>query len=88
MVQFHVFLWLSNIPLYVCSTSSINSSVGGDLGCFHVLAIVNGTDEPLCKADVETYLQNKHMDTKVGKEGALNWEVGIDIYTKTHKTDN
>ena len=42
MTQFHSFLWLSNIPLYICTTSSfIYSSVNGLLGCFHILAIVN-----------------------------------------------
>ena len=37
---FRSFLWLSNIPLYICTTSSL-SSVDGHLGCFHVLTIVN-----------------------------------------------
>ena len=36
------FLWLSNIPLCICTTNFlIHSSVDGHLGCFHVLAIVN-----------------------------------------------
>ena len=36
------FLWLSNIPLCICTTNFlIHSSVDGNLGCFHVLAIVN-----------------------------------------------
>ena len=36
------FLWLRNVPLYMCTTSSfIHSSVDGHLGCFHVLAPVN-----------------------------------------------
>ena len=26
------------------------------------------------------YLENKHMDTKGGSAGGLNWEIGIDIY--------
>ena len=41
MALFHSLFWLSNIPLYMCTTSSIHSSVDGHLGCFHVLAIVN-----------------------------------------------
>ena len=38
MALFHFFLWLNNIPLSVCTTSS----VPGHFGCFHVLATVNG----------------------------------------------
>ena len=43
MALFHSFLWLSNIPLCVCTTASlpIHLDVDGHLGCFHVLAIVN-----------------------------------------------
>ena len=41
MALFHSFLWLSNIPWYIYTTSFIHSSVAGHLGCFHVLAIVN-----------------------------------------------
>ena len=41
MTQFHSFLWLSNIPLYIYTTSSLSSSVDTHLGCFHDLAIVN-----------------------------------------------
>ena len=37
----HSLLWLSNIPLCICTTNSIHSSVSGHLGCLHVLAIVN-----------------------------------------------
>ena len=36
------FLWLSNIPSCICTTTFlIHSSVDGHVGCFHVLAIVN-----------------------------------------------
>ena len=41
----------------------------------------NGTDEPIWKAEIKTDLENKCMDTKRGKEGGMNWEIGIDIYT-------
>ena len=43
MTQFHSFLWLSNIPLYICTTTSlsIHLLMDGHLGCFHDLAIVN-----------------------------------------------
>ena len=39
MELFHSFLWLSNSPLYHILLSQ--SGVGGHLGCFHVLVIVN-----------------------------------------------
>ena len=47
----------------------------------------NGTDEPICRAKIETQMvENKHMDTSGGKwqgvgGGVMNWETGIDIYT-------
>ena len=41
MALVHSFLWLTNTPLYICTTFFIHSSVDGHLGCFHVLAIVN-----------------------------------------------
>ena len=39
MTQFRSFLWLSNIPLYICTTSSLPRHLS--IGCFHDLAIVN-----------------------------------------------
>ena len=42
MTQFHSFLWLSNIPLYICTTTSLSIHLSmGILGCFHDLAIIN-----------------------------------------------
>ena len=55
MTLFHSFLWLNSIPVCVCVYVCvcvcvcvcvffffIHSSVDGHLGCFHILAIVNG----------------------------------------------
>ena len=48
----------------------------------------NGTDEPVYKEEIETYVENKRMDTKGGKwgggvvvGGGMNWAIGIDMYT-------
>ena len=42
ITQFCLFLWLSNISLYICVTCSLSIHLLMDtLGCFHVLAIVN-----------------------------------------------
>ena len=40
MTQFFSFLWLSNIPMYICTTSYLSIQLSMDIGCFHVLAIV------------------------------------------------
>ena len=39
--KFHSFSWLNYIPLYIYHIFFIHSSIDGDLGYFHVLAIVN-----------------------------------------------
>ena len=47
----------------------------------------NGTDEPVCKAEIETQMQRTNIWTLRGESGVggtgggLNWEIGIDIYT-------
>ena len=36
----------------------------------HVCGIQkNGTEEPVCKAEIDTDVENIHMDTKGGKQG-------------------
>ena len=40
---------------------------------------VNGTDEPICRAETET--QEKNMDTKRGRRGGMSGEIGIDRNT-------
>ena len=42
----------------------------------------NGTDEPICKAEIETVIKEKiygHQGEKWWK--GMNWEIGIYIYT-------
>ena len=62
---------------------------------YHILTHIcgiqkNDTDEPVCKAEVETQMQHtcreqryKHQGGKVGWRGGggMNWEIGIDIHT-------
>ena len=36
----------------------------------------------------DTDVENKLMDTKGGREGGMNWESGIDIYTTMYKIGN
>ena len=52
----------------------------------HVCGIQkNGTDEPVCKAGIETQMQRTNVWTPRGKVvgggGGMNWEIGIDMYT-------
>ena len=38
-----------------------------------------GTDEPICKTEIDTEVENNHMDT-MGLEGScMSWEIGIDV---------
>ena len=45
----------------------------------------NGTDEPVCRAEIETQMQRTNVWTPRGESGGgwgvTNWEIGIDIYT-------
>ena len=45
----------------------------------------NGTDEPVCKAEIETQMQRTNIWTPRGEAevgwGGMNWEIGIDTYT-------
>ena len=42
----------------------------------------NGTDEPVCKAEIETQMQRTNVWTPGEKvRGGMNWEIGIDVYT-------
>ena len=40
----------------------------------------NGTDEPICKAEIETQTYRTNTWTSRDK-GGINWEIGTDIYT-------
>ena len=53
---------------------------------YHILTHIcgikkNGTDEPICSAGIETHVENRCVNMGKGKEGGMNWEIGIDIYT-------
>ena len=61
----------------------------------HIFGIQkNGTDEPVCKAEIETQMQRTNVwtprgETRVGEGGAgVNWKIGVDIYTLLYKIDN
>ena len=47
----------------------------------------NDTDEPVCKAEIETHMQRTNVWTPRGESevggggGGMNWETEIDIYT-------
>ena len=42
----------------------------------------NGTDEPVCRAEIETQMQRANQGGKTaGVGGVLNWAIGIDMYT-------
>ena len=42
----------------------------------------NGTDEPVCRAGLETQMQRTDVcGHKVGREGGMNWEIRFDINT-------
>ena len=43
MAKFHIIMWLSNIPLYVCiyNTSSLSIHMLTNTGFFHILVIVD-----------------------------------------------
>ena len=47
----------------------------------------NGTDEPVCRAEIETQKQRKNVWTPRGENGegggggVMNWEIRIDMYT-------
>ena len=56
---------------------------------YHILMHIcgiqkNGTDELVCKAEIETQMQRTNVWTPRREGGGgdgMNWEIGIDIYT-------
>ena len=45
----------------------------------YIWTLENGTNEPICRAVIETDIDNRLVDT--GGEAGTNLESGIDIYT-------
>ena len=48
----------------------------------------NGTDEPICRAGIETQTdaENGLADTAGEDGGGMNWEMGIDVSNTVCKT--
>ena len=42
---------------------------------------LSGTDEPLCKAAMETDIEDRLVDTVGVGEGGMNWKSSIETYT-------
>ena len=40
----------------------------------------NGTDDLVCKAEIEAQMQRTNVQTPNGKGSKMNWETGIDTY--------
>ena len=61
---------------------------------YHILTYIcgiqkNGTDEPICKAEIETQTQRTNIWTpREEGGGGINWEIGIDIYATRYKIVN
>ena len=48
----------------------------------HIYGILkDGTDEPICRAAMETDIENRRVDTKREGEGGKNWESNTETYT-------
>ena len=55
----------------------------------------NGTEELVCKAEIETQIQRTKVWTQTGESGGgggggggMKWEIGIDVYINMYKIDN
>ena len=49
---------------------------------FKTLIEERSLDDLICTAEMETEIENKHMDIKgEGVGGGMSWEIVIDIYT-------
>ena len=48
----------------------------------------NGTDELICKAEIERDVENELTDTQAERVGGMNQELGKDIYTIMYKIDS
>ena len=49
----------------------------------------NATDEPICKAEIDTEMvKKKHMDDKQESGGGKKREIKIDKHTHMYKIDN
>ena len=66
-----------------CHTSEVNQKVKNKYCILmHICGIQkNGTEEPICRAEMETDVQMYECQGWGEGRCGVNWEVGIDIYT-------
>ena len=82
MMEYHSAIKRNETELYVVRWMDLESVIQSEVSQkeknkYRILTHIggiqkNGTDEPVCKAEIETQMQ---------RTNSTNWEIGIDIYT-------
>ena len=82
------FLWLSNIPLYICTTDSlsIHLSINGHLGCFHVLPVVNNAAKSIgAHVSFSFLVSSGYMPSSGTAESCGSFRIGASGMTSLRK---
>ena len=93
-MEYYSAIKRNEIELFVVRWMELESVIQSEVNQkeknkYHILMHIcgiqkNGTDKPVCKAEIDTDVENKHTDTKGGQKGGgggINWEFGIDLCT-------